>query len=269
MSAWRRLGPAALAPERAVARPLGLLAAMERDGRPLVSWSTTAAPALVLGRAAGLAPVDRAAARAEGVPVLRRSSGGGPVLWDAGLLALDVVLPPGHPLTPPDVVAAYRWLGEAIAAALRDLGAASVEVVHLERARAWRRSPGPAAEACFGGLSPFEVLAGGRKLVGLSQARRRAGALLQAGILLRLDAARLARLMGRDATFAAALEGAAAGLERSAPKLAAEDVVRAVEERVAAAAGADLRPEEPSRREREAIERALDQVADPEAVPGG
>ena len=31
--------------------------------------------------------------------------------------------------------------------------------------------------ACFGGLSPYEVLAGGRKVVGLSQTRRRQGTL--------------------------------------------------------------------------------------------
>jgi lipoate-protein ligase A len=215
---------------------------MPADGPPTVSWSTVASPALVLGRLAADPPVDRAAARAEGVEVVRRSSGGGPVLWDEGLLALDVVLPPGHRLAGSDVVEAYRWLGEAIAAALRSLGVEGVEVASVGRARAAGRSPGPAAGACFGGLSPYEVLVGGRKVVGLSQARRRPGALLQAGILLRLDAARLARLLGRDAAFAGDLAAAAAGLNQVRPGLAHGEVGGAVDAALAAAAGARLEP---------------------------
>ena len=80
-----------------------------------------------------------------------------------------------------------------------------MEVIDVPRARAAAAGPGAAADACFGGLSPFEVLAGGRKVVGLSQARRRPGTLLQAGIPLTLDAARLARLMARDEEFAQGL----------------------------------------------------------------
>ena len=83
----------------------------------------------------------------------------------------------------------------------------------IARARADRARPGPAADACFGGLSPFEVTAAGRKVVGLSQTRRGAGALLQAGILMSLDPGLLARLMGRGEEFAAGLAAAAAGLD--------------------------------------------------------
>lgn len=178
------------------------------------------APALVLGRAATEPFVDRDAAAAAGVEVLRRRSGGGPVLWDAGLLALDVVLPRGHRLAGDDVVAAYRWLGEALAGALRALGVPDVAVLSPAEARADPGRDGSAALACFGGRSPYEVTAGGRKAVGLSQARRRQGALFQAGILLGLDVAGLARLLApagraRDAFAAdlAARAGAPPGLE--------------------------------------------------------
>jgi lipoate---protein ligase len=214
-----------------------LLDGMEPDGRPLLSWSTVTAPGLVLGRHAVDPELDHEAIAAEGVEVLKRSSGGGPVLWDGDLVALDVVLPRGHRLAADDVVAAYRWLGEAIADALRALGVPDVEVIDVARARAWKAAPGPAADACFGGLSPWEVLASGRKVVGLSQTRRRPGALLQAGIPLVLDAGRLARVLGRDAAWAEDLAATAAGLRELTPGVTSEDVVAATEAAIAAREG--------------------------------
>lgn len=237
---WRRLGPVALPPAEAVALPVRLLAELPPDGPPVLSWSTVTAPALVLGRMATDPPIDHDAVAAAGVEIARRSSGGGPVLWDAGLLALDVALPPGHRLGGADVVRAYRWLGEAIAAALSGLGVPAVELVSVEAARAGKLRPGPGAEACFGGLSPYEVTAAGRKVVGLSQARRRAGSLVQAGILMRLDAPALARLLGRDARFAAGLAAAAGGLDELRPGLSEAEVVEAVEAAIARLQGVSV-----------------------------
>lgn len=236
---------------------MGLLRALAPAGPPVLSWSTVSAPALVLGRAAGRPPVDEAAAAAEGVAVVRRTSGGGPVLWDDHLLGLDVALPPGHALAPADVVETYRWLGEALATALVTLGLPGVEVVSVARARAWAGSPGGAAAACYGGLSPFEVLVEGRKVVGLSQARRRPGALLQAGVVLRLDAGRTARLMGRDAAFARDLAAVAGGLHEWAPGLTAAEVVAAAEAAIADATGLLLVPDDPTSAERAAIVGAM------------
>jgi len=229
---------------------------MPAGGPPVQSWSTVVSPGLVLGRLARDPALDRAVARDEGVAIVRRSSGGGPVLWDHDLLALDVALPRGHPLAADDVVAAYRWLGEAIADALRVVGVADVEVIDVPRARAAARAPGAAADACFGGLSPFEVLAGGRKVVGLSQARRRPGTLLQAGIPLTLDAARLARLMARDDAFARALSATAAGVREFVPGLGAADLVAAVDAAVAERLGVHLVDDDLTEAERAAVDRA-------------
>jgi lipoate-protein ligase A len=209
-----------------VGRPIDLLKSMSASAPPISSWSTVTEPCLVLGRSGADAGAIEDAALDEGLPVLRRASGGGPVLWDGGLLALDVVLPHGHPRESPDVVEGYRWLGETLAGGLRALGAPEVELVEVPRARA--AAPRPSDVACFGGLSPYEVLAGGRKVVGLSQARRRNGTLLQAGVLLHLDAARLARLLGDDG-LAADLAQAAAGLRELLPGIDPDGVAAAVD----------------------------------------
>ena len=61
--------------------------------------------------------------------------------------------------------------------------------------------------ACFAGLSPWEVVADGRKLVGLAQVRRSTGVLLTAGVLVSPpDWALLCQAMGKPLTDAMDLE---------------------------------------------------------------
>lgn len=232
---WRRLGPAAREPGDAVALPVRLLDAMTPGGPPVASWSTVTRPALVRGRSGRREPVDEAFARARGIAVTERRSGGAPVLWDADLLSLDVVLPPDHRLAAADVTQAYRWLGEAVAAALETLGT-TARVVGVDEARAAARADDPGSVAarrtCFGGLSPFEVVdAEGRKIVGLSQARRRTGTLFQCGILRDADVATLASLVETDMSvrmfLAEALSQRMAG-----SGLPHERVVRAVDDQL-------------------------------------
>jgi lipoate-protein ligase A len=167
------------------------------------------------------------------------------VLWDGNLLGLDVWLPRGHPLAPDDVVETYRWLGEALAAGLSEVGA-SARVVGIDEARAGFADAGPAdsvaGRACFGGLSPYEVVAGGRKVVGLAQVRRPNGALLQAGIILRFDARLLAELLPREEAdaeeVAGALDRRAVGLLDLVPGLDARGLVDVLERNIADRAGA-------------------------------
>lgn len=252
---WRRIGPAALHPADAVARPVALLAHLGADGPAVASWSTTTSTGLVLGRSASTPTIDRQMAARHGITVVRRSSGGGPVLWDAGLVGLDILLPPGHRLAPADVVATYRWLGEALATALRAIGLPQVEVITVDQARADAQRPVPAHAACYGGLSPFEVTVEGRKVVGLSQARRRAGTLLQAGVLISLDPHRLGELMEVPADFPHSLGARAAGLGEWLPNLATTDVIREVDRAVAAVADVNMVPDGPTEAEQGAVRR--------------
>lgn len=140
-------------------------------------------PAIVLGRsqwrlASGMDQQNK-------LEVLLRASGGGAVLVGPWMLGLSVVLPADHPLASGGAVNSYRWLGEAIACALSQIGldarAISPEALVAHRAKYPALAPD---WACFGGLSPWEVLVGKRKIAGLAQVRRRQGVLLVAGILM-------------------------------------------------------------------------------------
>jgi lipoate---protein ligase len=118
-----------------------------------------------------------------GIDVVRRGSGGGAVLCTRDLLEVDVALPRGHPLLLADVSESYRFFGEAWVEALVSLGA-ECRMVDVAEARALTPERQAAArEACYAGLSPYEVVTrDGRKLVGLSQRRRGGAALFQSSV---------------------------------------------------------------------------------------
>jgi len=156
------------------------------------AWVCAAtAPALVLGSAQHDDRVDRAACAAAGIEVVRRRSGGGAVLVVPGeVLWVDLIVPAGDALWQDDVGRAFHWVGEVWAAALEELGVAAE--VHRG---ALVRSPWSAA-VCFAGLGPGEVTVAGRKVVGISQRRTRAGARFQCAALGRWDPEAIVPLLG-------------------------------------------------------------------------
>jgi len=144
------------------------------------------APAVVLGSAQrfthGAVAVGGAAGHATAVDgstscaaevVVRRSGGGAVALGPGVSLWVDVVLPRHDPLWDDDVSRSTQWLGRAWVAALESLGVeAAVHAGPTDRDAMSRA-------ACFAGMGPGEVAGGGRKLVGISQRRTRAGARFQ------------------------------------------------------------------------------------------
>jgi lipoate-protein ligase A len=95
--------------------------------------------------------------------------------------------------------------------------------------------------ACYGTLSPYEVVVGQRKVVGLDMIRRRAGSLLQAGVLLHWDTATLARLLGHteeeQALLYHGLKERAVGLDTLADRsIGIEETIQMFESVVAAIA---------------------------------
>lgn len=180
-----------------------LLAAAAEGQCGLVA-AIVAPPALVLGSAQ---PETDAATT---IDVVKRGTGGGAVLCDAGTLLIDLAVPAGHLLAPEDVTEAYRPVGEAIQTALIGMGL-DCRTVTVEEARTMDDARKAAARrACWAGLSPYElVLADGRKLVGLAQRRRRGAVLHQIAIPVTTPPAAVADHLVDGAALAPWLEATA------------------------------------------------------------
>jgi lipoate-protein ligase A len=183
------------------------LSSIQPDDPPILYWSLANPSGLVLGFSQKLDVLNQAELarqRLQRLPIYHRRAGGTAVLVGPHLLCLDVLLPGNHPLVLADIVESYRWFGAAWVAALLKLGIQTRIVLPAEaRAQqALRKQPETRTyetlmnRACYGTLSPYEVVAGQRKVVGLDMIRRRTGSLLQAGILLHWDTTTLARLLG-------------------------------------------------------------------------
>lgn len=173
-----------------------------------VRWYGYDQTALVLGVSQSIDDVDLRPIQTDGVAVVKRTSGGTTVLANRHLLALDVALPAEGAVG--DVVESYRLLGQAFLVALRELAPphqGRLTLASPEMARADQTAQRSAAAespesrrvlACFGVLSPYEVVLiedrqPPRKLVGLSQIRKRGVVLYQAGVYVRFTGQDLAR----------------------------------------------------------------------------
>jgi len=166
-------------------------------------------PALVLGSTQGDDVVDHAAARAAGVAVVRRRSGGGAVLVGPGeVLWVDVFVPAADPRWQRDVGRATHWVGRTWSEALGALGVTTT----------WHDGPLVAtrwsSQVCFAGLAPGEVQVRGAKVVGISQRRTREGATLQCAALLRWEPERVVGLLALDPADRAAAAPALAASAR-------------------------------------------------------
>ena len=152
-----------------------LLDAVDSDPREAVfrtyAWSE---PTLSLGYFQHLADA-RSEPRWDGVPIVRRLSGGG-ALWHDHELTYMLVVPRSHPLAMrPSTL--YRAIHAAI-----------VELLRADEIAAERRGEGQSGDGarpflCFLDRDPEDVVLRGAKIVGSAQ-RRRPGAVLQHGSLL-------------------------------------------------------------------------------------
>jgi lipoate---protein ligase len=159
--------------------------------RPEVWVFEVERPAVVLGSLQSLDMLDEAACAAAGVEIARRRSGGGVVLLEPGRIVwFDVIVPAPrlHAVgVGDDVRGSMIWLGEQVAAAAGELGIDHVDV--------HRGPPVGARDICFAGIGPGEVVIDGRKLVGVSQRRTRAGSKFQCAVHMRWSPEELVPLL--------------------------------------------------------------------------
>ncbi len=126
-----------------------------------------------------LRELDLAACERAGVGIVRRPTGGRAVLH-AGELTYSVVAPVGTEPLGESIMETYLAISRALLAALSALGVRA----DLEQVAAPARARDEeAAPPCFASAGRYEVVVGGRKLVGSAQ-RRSGRAVLQHGSLL-------------------------------------------------------------------------------------
>jgi lipoate-protein ligase A len=149
-----------------------LISADPRPALRLYAWDP---PALSLGWFQPLQPFVESA-RAAGLPIVRRPTGGGAIHHDQEL-TFCVAATPGSDGYPADVVEGYRWVHGIIRLALQELGAEL----------SFRGDEAPLsvrperASLCFEDATALDLVdSRGRKLVGSAQ-RRRGGRVLHHG----------------------------------------------------------------------------------------
>ncbi len=151
-----------------------LLAAEEADGGPVLRLWEQPTHAVVLGAGGSVAlDVNLPACQADGVPILRRASGGGTVLLGPGCLCFSLVLGYDHAPGLNEIPASNRYVLGRILQALRGL----VPDARLE------------------GTSDLAV--NGRKFSGNAQQRKRRYLLHHGTLLCGFDLGRMARYLNR------------------------------------------------------------------------
>jgi lipoyl(octanoyl) transferase len=134
--------------------------------------------------------VDLGAVAEMGIALVRRPTGGSAILHEGPELELtySVTAAAGDFSGADDLYATYRWIGAALTAGLRSLGA-PVEMVAVQPS-----DPATMPAFCFARTGSYEIEVKGRKLVGSAQRRRGAGFLQHGSVMLGAEPRRLRRV---------------------------------------------------------------------------
>jgi lipoate-protein ligase A len=146
--------------------------ALLRAGRPAVRVAVLLDRAISLGITQPQSEPAAIRARAEGLPVVSRSTGGSGLLHLPGDLAWTLVLPRDHPAAGADFVSGYDRLGAGVVAFLAESG------IRAE----WSEPFGLTESYCLLGSRGMVLTAGGRAIGGAAQHATR-DALLHQGVL--------------------------------------------------------------------------------------
>src|SRR5262249_37113308 len=159
--------------------------------RPIVRFFAWEPPTVPRGYGQPLDQhVDVAACRRLGVGIVRRLTGGSAIYHDGPERELTYSVAAAADDIgggARDLLYSYQWIGRALSARLRALGA-PVEMIGVAR------GDRPTPALCFARTGSCEIEVHGRKLVGSAQRRYGRTFLQHGSILLGVDAARLAEI---------------------------------------------------------------------------
>jgi lipoate---protein ligase len=206
--------------------PLLDVEAVRKLTHPTLGAMEPASSTVVLGSTQRTTDLDDRALVRDGVTVRRRRGGGGAVLLRPGDCWVELWLPATSDAERGDVRSTAYRVGGWWQAAISVMGATTD--VH----QGGLRDADQGAVACFAGLGPGELTAGGRKLVGISQWRAHEGALVSSVIIER-SPGDLSAYLSDDSVPVPQL-GSATGLVEALPHVTAPQLADAFRRVVAA-----------------------------------
>lgn len=152
----------------------------------LYSWSP---PCISLGYAQPISQIDRDRVQALGWDIVRRPTGGRAILH-TDELTYSVAAPLDNPHFVGGVLESYKRISQGLVKALEILRLDIEIQPEVQLTRAEREQA-----ICFELPSSYEITAGGKKLVGSAQVRRRGGVLQHGSLPLTGDIARICRVL--------------------------------------------------------------------------
>ena len=174
-----RSGAANMAVDESIAE-----AAAGGDVPPTLRFYRWQSPTVSLGRFQRIADIDEASIAEQDYDLVRRATGGRAILH-ADELTYSVTGPIAEPHMAGGVMDAYLRFSNALLTGLTILG------LKAEKAGARARAGRELSAACFEMPSAYEITAGGRKLMGSAQSRRKGYVLQHGSLPLWGDVARL------------------------------------------------------------------------------
>ncbi len=190
LATWRLLntGSADGATNMAIDEAI-LTAVAEGRSPPTLRFFAWEPPCLSIGyNQAMMDEVDITRCQQAGVDVVRRPTGGRAILH-TGELTYSIVAPQGEPRVAGGVVESYRRLSAGLVRGLSFLG------LDVAQAEAGHGQDADVSAACFDAPSAYEVTAGGKKLVGSAQVRRKEVVLQHGSLPLQGDITRICRYL--------------------------------------------------------------------------
>ena len=143
---------------------------------------------LSLGYAQSYKDVDIGRLKAHGWEVVRRATGGRAILH-TDELTYSVIAPPQEPRVLGSILESYSRLAGALIVAVRALG---LPVEMKEQTAPSSAAKGP---VCFEVPSAYEIVVGGKKLIGSAQARKKDGVLQHGTFPLYGDLTRITQVL--------------------------------------------------------------------------